>query len=51
MVEYLALGTPSTIPLYWKGLLSHDLEPNPTYREAGVFGREIAKPIGSGSST
>lgn len=27
---------------YWKGLLSHDLEPNPTYREAGVFGREIA---------
>lgn len=28
---------------YWKGLLSHDLEPNPTYEEAGVFGREIAK--------
>lgn len=27
---------------YWKGVLSHDLEPNPTYREAGVFGREIA---------
>ncbi|WP_033503925.1 beta-galactosidase [Bifidobacterium actinocoloniiforme] len=29
---------------YWKGLLSHDLEPNPTYEEAGVFGREIADP-------
>ncbi|WEV67016.1 beta-galactosidase [Bifidobacterium sp. ESL0769] len=29
---------------YWKGLLSHDLEPNPTYEEAGVFGREIARP-------
>ncbi|WEV63680.1 beta-galactosidase [Bifidobacterium sp. ESL0732] len=28
---------------YWKGLLSHDLEANPTYEEAGVFGREIAK--------
>ncbi|RBP99051.1 beta-galactosidase [Bifidobacterium xylocopae] len=27
---------------YWKGLLSHDFEPNPTYEEAGVFGREIA---------
>ncbi|MFT8988058.1 MAG: beta-galactosidase [Bifidobacterium psychraerophilum] len=29
---------------YWKGLLSHDLESNPTYEEAGVFGREIADP-------
>lgn len=29
---------------YWKGLLSHDYEPNPTYREAAVFGREIAAP-------
>jgi beta-galactosidase len=28
---------------YWKGLLSHDLEPNPTYDEAGVFGGEIAR--------
>lgn len=27
---------------YWKGLLSHDLETNPTYEEAGVFGREAA---------
>jgi beta-galactosidase len=29
---------------YWKGLLGHDFEPNPTYREAGVVGREIARP-------
>ena len=29
---------------YWKGLLSHDYEPNPTYREAAVFGNEIAQP-------
>lgn len=26
---------------YWKGLLSHDFESNPTYREAGVFAREL----------
>jgi beta-galactosidase len=32
---------------YWKGLLSHDLESNPTYEEAGVFGREIAQVGGS----
>ncbi|MCR5761990.1 MAG: beta-galactosidase [Treponema sp.] len=25
---------------YWKGLLSHNLEPNPTYNEAASFGRE-----------
>lgn len=29
---------------YWKGVLSHDYEPNPTYREAGVFGHEIEEP-------
>lgn len=28
---------------YWKGVLSHDMEPNPTYEEAGVFGREIQR--------
>ena len=28
---------------YWKGLLSHDLEPNPTYEEAGGFGRQVAQ--------
>ena len=31
---------------YWKGLLSHDLAPNPTYEEAGVFGREVQR-VGS----
>lgn len=28
---------------YWKGLLSHDFEPNPTYLESGVVGREWAE--------
>lgn len=28
---------------YWKGLLSHDLQENPTYEEACVFGREWKK--------
>ena len=28
---------------YWKGLLSQDYSPNPTYREAAGFGREIAE--------
>ncbi|WP_339349261.1 beta-galactosidase [Bifidobacterium indicum] len=28
---------------YWKGLLSHDMEPNPTYEEAGRFGRQIGQ--------
>ena len=27
---------------YWKGLLSHDFAPNPTYLESGVVGREWA---------
>lgn len=31
---------------YWKGLLSHDLEPNPTYNEAKQIGAEF-KRIGS----
>jgi beta-galactosidase len=31
---------------YWKGLLSHDLEPNPTYNEAKQIGAEL-KIIGS----
>jgi beta-galactosidase len=31
---------------YWKGLLSHDLDTNPTYEEACVFGVEFKK-IGS----
>ncbi|MBF9690791.1 beta-galactosidase [Bifidobacterium dentium] len=45
MVEYWHWHSiHNSFETYWKGLLSHDLEPNPTYREAGVFGREIAKP-------
>ncbi|WP_205687339.1 beta-galactosidase [Cellulomonas endophytica] len=28
---------------YWKGLLSHDLETNPTLEEAGVFGAEVER--------
>lgn len=27
---------------YWKGVLSHDLEPNRTYREAAALGAELA---------
>ncbi|OTA26263.1 beta-galactosidase [Alloscardovia macacae] len=33
---------------YWKGVLSHDFEKNPTYEEAGVFGREMADPAVGG---
>ena len=45
--------TPSTIPLkhIGRGLLSHDLEPNPTYREAGMLARSPNRKWGSGSST
>lgn len=28
---------------YWKGLLSHDFEPNPTYDEAKTIGRDFKK--------
>ncbi|MEZ0538121.1 beta-galactosidase [Fibrella arboris] len=28
---------------YWKGLLSHDFEPNPTYNEAKTIGRDFQK--------
>ncbi|NEU68478.1 beta-galactosidase [Spirosoma agri] len=28
---------------YWKGLLSHDFEPNPTYTEAQTIGRDFAR--------
>jgi beta-galactosidase len=28
---------------YWKGLLSHDFEPNPTYNEAKTIGKDFAK--------
>ncbi|CAN5243026.1 beta-galactosidase [soil metagenome] len=28
---------------YWKGLLSHDFEPNPTYNEAKTIGQDFAR--------
>ncbi|MEB6145789.1 beta-galactosidase [Enterococcus casseliflavus] len=28
---------------YWKGLLSHDLQPNPVYNEAKIIGSELKK--------
>lgn len=28
---------------YWKGLLSHDLEPNPTYEEAKTIGKDFQR--------
>jgi beta-galactosidase len=28
---------------YWKGLLSHDFEPNPTYAEAKTIGKDFAR--------
>lgn len=45
MVEYWHWHSiHNSFETYWKGLLSHDMEPNPTYEEAGVFGREVARP-------
>lgn len=35
-------STHNAFETYWKGLLSQDFEPNPTYEEAGVFGRQVA---------
>lgn len=33
----------NAIETYWKGLLSHDFEPNPTYLEAKTVGRDFAR--------
>ncbi|PWG66311.1 beta-galactosidase [Bifidobacterium callitrichidarum] len=45
MVEYWHWHSiHNSFETYWKGLLSHDMESNPTYEEAGVFGREVADP-------
>lgn len=33
----------SSYETYWKGVLSHDMEENPTYLEAGKIGEEFAK--------
>jgi len=33
----------NSLETYWKGLLSHDFEPNPTYDEAKTIGKDFAK--------
>ena len=33
----------NAIETYWKGVLSHDFEPNPTYEEAKTIGRDFEK--------
>ncbi|QMW06846.1 beta-galactosidase [Spirosoma foliorum] len=33
----------NSVETYWKGLLSHDFEPNPTYDEAKTIGRDFEK--------
>ncbi len=44
MVEYWHWGTTSNaIETYWRGLLSQDFQPNPTYDEAGSIGKDIAR--------
>ena len=44
MVEYWHWGTThNAIETYWRGLLSQDYKPNPTYEEAGTIGRDIER--------
>ncbi len=44
MVEYWHWGTTANaIETYWRGLLSQDFQPNPTYEEAGTIGRDLAR--------
>jgi beta-galactosidase len=44
MVEYWPWHSiHNSVETYWKGLLSHDLEPNPTYEEAKKIGREWSR--------
>ena len=33
----------NAVETYWKGLLSHDFEPNPTYEEAKIIGRDFER--------
>jgi beta-galactosidase len=33
----------NSLETYWKGLLSHDFEPNPVYEEAKTIGRDFAR--------
>jgi len=44
MVEYWHWHSiHNSIETYWKGLLSHDFEPNPTYDEAKTIGRDFQR--------
>ena len=44
MVEYWHWGTTANGPeTYWRGLLSRDYQPNPTYEEAGTIGRDLVR--------
>jgi beta-galactosidase len=44
MVEYWPWHSiHNSVETYWKGLLSHDLEPNPTYEEAKRIGHEWSR--------
>jgi beta-galactosidase len=44
MVEYWHWHSiHNSFETYWKGLLSHDLAPNPTYDEAVVWGNEVKR--------
>ena len=44
MVEYWHWHSiHNSFETYWKGLLSHDLQPNATYDEAVVWGNEVAR--------
>lgn len=44
MVEYWHWHSiHNAIETYWKGLLSHDMGPNPTYEEAMTIGRDFAR--------
>jgi len=43
-VEYWHWGTTANAAeTYWRGLLSQDFKPNPTYEEAGTIGRDLAR--------
>lgn len=44
MLEYWHWGTTANAAeTYWRGLLSQDFKPNPTYDEAGTIGRDLAR--------
>jgi beta-galactosidase len=44
MVEYWHWGTTANaVETYWRGLLSQDFKPNPTYDEAASIGKNLAR--------